>query len=79
MKKTFAEWEIDQGIFAYEPSKFGSKTLTLEEFQVIIDKNPGGFHGVNYKDRTKFLKDNGYELTRENLFADLSAKPKPEE
>ena len=78
MKKTFAEWEKDQGVFAYT-ERTTTRTMTLEEFLAIFNQAPGDFHQLNYKDRTKFLKDNGYELTRENLFADLSAQPKPEE
>lgn len=33
--------------------------------------------GVNHSDRIKFLKDNGYEVTRENMIdSSLSARPK---
>ena len=77
-KKTFEEWEKQVGLFAHQPSKFGSKTMTREEFNTLFRNDPNSFHGVDYKERVKFLKLNGYEVTRENLFADLSARQKPE-
>lgn len=79
MKKTFSEWEIEKGLFAHEPSKFGSKTLTEEEFIGLYVKDSGAFRGVNYQDRKKFLEDNDYELTRDNLMnADLPAATREE-
>lgn len=79
MKKTFAEWEMETGMLAYDPSPYGSKTYTKQEFDAAVQKDVLKFHGVDLKVRKKFLKDNGYELTRENLMANLSARQPVEE
>lgn len=78
-KKTFSEWEKISNMFALKPSKYGSKTMTREEFDSFVMADLGSFQGVQYEDRVKFLKDNGHEVTRENLLAsELSAKPQEE-
>jgi len=76
MKKTFEEWEMQKGLIAKDLSRFNSsKGITEQEFNSIVSDNFSEFVGVDYKLRVKFLKDNGYEVNRENLTADLSAKP----
>lgn len=76
MRKTFEEWEKDRGLFAKDLGQFkSSKEMTQDEFLQLFYANSGSFVGVNYKDRVKFLEANGYEVSRENLIADLSAKP----
>ena len=46
------------------------KSMTEEEFDAIETKH---LHGVNFEDREKFLKDNGYEVNRANMMdRDLS-------
>lgn len=75
--KTFKEHEIDSGMFATDSKLYNtSKTMSREKFDQIVANNYKLFHGVNYKDRVKFLTTNGYDVTRENLFDNtLSAKP----
>lgn len=79
MKKSFEEWEKETGIFALDISKHDlSKSLTSDEFMGLVQgKLRSDFTGVNYKFRVQWLKDNGYELTRENLLnSDLPTVPK---
>ncbi len=53
-----------------------TKKLTDEEFGELI-KDHHNFVGVNYEDRIKFLNDNGYEVTRENMIdGTLGTKPR---
>lgn len=63
-KKTIEELEIEKGYVILGDVDLKEK-LTDEEFISLAETN--GFHGVNFEDRIKFLKDNGYEVTRENL------------
>lgn len=53
-------------------NKNGDEDITEKEFLALdlADK-----YGVNHDDRIKFLKDNGYDITRENMVnPDLSAR-----
>lgn len=78
--KTFKEHEIDRGMFALDSKLYNtSKTMSREDFDKIVATNYSSFRGVSYKDRVKFLEENGYEVTRENLIdPELSAKPREE-
>ena len=79
MKKTFNEWEKDKGAFAIDETKYDlNQQLTEEEFLQLHAEGEGNFRGVSYDDRVKFLEDNDYPVTRENLLdPNLSVKPKP--
>lgn len=76
-KKPVSDWEVEVGLFARdEQVAKGKDKITREEFLELSDKNPNGFLGVDYPVRVKFLKDNGYEVTRDNLInPNLSSKP----
>lgn len=43
------------------------KKLTDDEFDELLSENTNNFVGVDHEGRTKFLEDNGYEITRENM------------
>lgn len=77
MKRTFEQWEIQKGLFAYDLSRWNtSKDISEDEFDSITQNNLSQFHGVDYKIRVNFLKINGYDVTRDNLInPELSAKP----
>lgn len=67
-KKRFTEWEKELGLFALTEKKFDtSASLTKEEFKEIYLSNHADFIGVDYEVRVKFLQDNDYKVTRENL------------
>lgn len=74
--KTIAEWEREHGIMFKDARKYpGNKKLTDEEFRELYSTNPDDWTGVNHEDREKWLKANGYELTRANMMdATLSTK-----
>lgn len=75
----FSELEKITGHFAVDVKKYNpNDKMTQEDFMRLSVDNPEDFVGVSYDDRVKFLEDNGYKVTRENLLADLSAKPKEE-
>lgn len=77
-KKKFSNLEIETNQFALDESKYDlSQKLTKEEFTKLWADNPADFVVVNYEDRVKFLKYNEYEVTRENLLADLPATKMP--
>lgn len=74
MEESLFDLEMQVGEMARNPEKWPA-TLTLEAFKKLVRDNPGEFHGVNYSDRVKFLQDNGYEITRDNMMdSRLSAK-----
>ena len=80
-KLTFEQWEEKIGIISdhFDPKTKDNK-LTEDEFRELAMPTNDSFRGVMHEDRIKFLKDNGYELTRENMCnPDLSAKPKNHE
>lgn len=67
--------EKEAGIVAIEAARV-EKFTSKEELVTDMLANRDSYIPVNYDDRIKFLKDNGYELTRENLVdPSLSAKP----
>lgn len=75
MKKLFSELEKEHNMFARDTDKYSlDQKLTKEEFMDILLKNLLDFSSCNYDDRVEFLRKNKYEVTRENLFADLSSK-----
>lgn len=65
--KTFEQWEEEKG-FIVEGVSFDvlSTTMSEEDFLEIALAD-GIPQGVNHADRRKFLEDNGYSLTRENM------------
>lgn len=74
--KKLAELEVKHGVIAIDRKKYPkTKEYTDAEFQSVLDNNLNDFHPVNHADRTAFLKANGYEVTHENMMADLSARP----
>lgn len=76
-KKTFNEWEIEQGVLVIGTlTKDLEKQMTKEEFEAVAYKDGKFPHGVNWTDRTKFLENNGYAVNRKNMVdSSLSAKP----
>lgn len=72
--KKLDEWERQKGYLVRRLSD-PEVMMTEEEFNAIPFSD---LHGVDHEMRTKFLIDNGYEVTRENMIADLSAKPPAE-
>jgi hypothetical protein len=76
--KLLTDIEIATGFVVRNPKDM-PKIKDEAEFIAYAKQNLHLFTGVMYDDRIKFLKDNDYELTRENLIdPELSAKPKPE-
>lgn len=85
--KTLLEWEETMGLMFTGDVHLDRKLVGIvpgsepqiddeekDELQAYMRKNP--YLGVNHADRTKFLEDNGYEVTRENMMnVELSAKP----
>jgi hypothetical protein len=52
---------------------------TDEEFTALLNDPKTTFVGVHHEDRIAFLKDNGHEVTRENMVdVHLPAKPSEE-
>ena len=78
-KLTIAELEKEYGYIARDRKTYpANKKMTREDF-VEATKEENGFLGINHEDRTKFLEDNGYPVTHENMInVELSALP-PEE
>lgn len=69
-KKTIKDWELEKGFIVR-----GAQPMTKLTEQEFDDIPAGEKVGVNHKDRVQFLKDNGYEVTRENMInVDLGAK-----
>lgn len=69
IKKTIEAWEESKGFIVRGARP--SQELTEEDFDKIPRSEK---HGVNHTSRRKFLRDNGYPITRDNMVADLSAK-----
>lgn len=68
--KTLGDWEKEKGVIIISISP--DVEMTEAEFKEIDFKL---VRGVNHKDRTKFLKDNGHKVTRENMInPDLSVR-----
>lgn len=69
------ELEKKAGVIAREGVKL-PKFDTAEELMAHYFENPNDYELVDYEARVKFLEDNGYKLTRENLYdSSLSVKP----
>lgn len=62
--KTIEEYEKERSV-VFVDIEDTSKKITEDEFLVLIKTTT--FVGVDHEQRTKFLKDNGYEVTRGNL------------
>lgn len=77
-KKKFSEWEKEKGLLYIKATdKQLAGDVTEQEFlDAVVDEAGHYPHSLNWDDRTKFLQDNGYDLTRENYInPDLSARP----
>lgn len=61
--QTLEQWEREKGYIVKGDVDI-NKQLSEAEFEAIPH---GERHGVNHADRIKFLQDNGYEVTRENM------------
>lgn len=69
--KTVQEWEKEKGFIVINGMDLNQQ-LTEEEFVAIPLSERTG---VDHAQRTKFLTDNGYELTRGNMInSSLSAR-----
>lgn len=68
-KKTLREWEQECGFIVKDASeKELNKQFTQSEAWARAVPEGDRFpHGVSWNDRLKFLEDNGYEPTRENI------------
>lgn len=65
-KQSIELWEKEANLLFTNITDDGlKKEITSDEFQNTIATSP--FIGMNHSDRIKFLKDNGYEVTRENM------------
>lgn len=64
-KKSIAEFEKEKGLI-FKNIKDDSKKITEDEFNKMIE-DINSWVGVDYALRLAFLKDNGYEVNRENL------------
>lgn len=74
MKNTVEYWEKKQGKIILNTDDINLlEKMTIEEFTDLADKNM--YSPVDYSFREKWLRDNGYEVTRENMVnADLTPK-----
>lgn len=67
-KKTVAKWEEQFGLLFTNATTDLSEKLTIDEFTERISKPEEYPHvGIALKERTAWLKYNGYDVTRENL------------
>lgn len=65
-KKTVAESEREAGIILNtDDERVLNSKLTREEWDKVVDQY--GHRGVQWDDRSAWLKANGYDVTRENL------------
>lgn len=70
-KKTVAQWEQDLAIMLNTDDVELDSVVDRNEFDVIARDN--GYIGVNHEERKKWLAENGYEDSRENLRNDQLA------
>jgi hypothetical protein len=78
-KKTLKTLEKERGVMFIGDVDL-SQRLSEEEMDELLAKDYTTYVGVAHDDRTKFLKDNGYDVTRENMMnPDLSARQKSDE
>lgn len=76
--KTIAEWEREKGVMFLDARKHPvNKKVTEDEFMEILQTSEGEYRGVTHDDREKWLKDNGYDVTRANML-DPDLLPKSE-
>ncbi len=70
--KKLRDWEKEQNVMI-QGDVVESNPLNIHQFELL--KRERGFKVVDYNERTKFLKDNGYELNRTNYMSnELTAK-----
>lgn len=65
-KKLITTWEKEKGLILLNV-KDPSQKISEEDFNDILAQGMQSHIGVNHEDRIKFLKDNGHEVTRENM------------
>lgn len=71
-KKSLATWEKERG-FIFAGNVDLDQQLTEDEFTDMLFNGKTPAIGVDHKERAKFLKNNGYEVNRENMInSDLS-------
>jgi hypothetical protein len=75
MSDLITKVEKDAGLVAHDEKRV-AKFKTVDELMADWGENPSEYTGVSYDDRIKFLKANGYDVTRENLLTDLSVRSK---
>jgi len=63
MKDTISEFEKETGKFLFDVSELPETREEFDELTADLNK----WFGVDYEYRVKFLEENGYELTRENV------------
>lgn len=81
VKKKFNTWEKEFNCIVVDATdKQLDSKITEEEFRDIAYPAPGQFaQAIFWADRIKFLEDNGYDVTRQNISdANLSVR-QPEE
>lgn len=65
-KKTVEKWEKEAGLILLDTEGISlKKSMDREEFDALVEKV--GAAGIDYKTREKWLKDNGYDVTRDNI------------
>lgn len=64
--KTLEQLEKARGVL-FTTNMDLTKRYTDEEFDALLATKTSSYVGVDHEDRTKFLKDNGYDVTRENM------------
>lgn len=66
MSKTLKEWERSKGLMFTDRSIVDTeKQYTESELSDLLNKNR--FSGVNYQDRERWLTENDYPITDDNL------------
>lgn len=71
--KTVSEWEQENGVIFTDDNVDLKSKVTADEFEKLRQQHV--WAAVNVEARTKWLKDNGYDVTRENLVnVDLPSK-----
>ena len=63
-KQTIEQFERERNLVFHGDVDLKQR-MTAEEFDVFMAENT--WTGVDFKFREQWLKDNGYEITRENL------------
>lgn len=75
-KTKLSKLEEKYGVIACDRKKYPTNSSYEEnEFIELLASNIGDFTRINHSDRIKFLQDNGYEVTHENMIdSNLSSK-----